>query len=63
MADWRPQGKTIALLDHVRQVLDEYADFLPLAVRVIFYRLVGIGVLDKSERVQALRTSRSAAHR
>jgi hypothetical protein len=40
-ADWSPRPDTMALLDTVRSVLDEYADYLPLTVRQIFYRLVG----------------------
>ena len=48
--DWKPQAATIALLDQVRGVLDEYADYLPLTVRQVFYRLVGAHGYDKTER-------------
>ena len=48
--DWRPQATTLALLDQVRDVLDEYADYLPLTVRQVFYRLVGAYGYDKTER-------------
>ena len=40
LAPWCPQTKTRELLDTVRAVLAEYADYLPLTVRQIFYRLV-----------------------
>lgn len=49
-ADWRPQHRTQALLDDVQNVLEEYADFLPLTVRQIFYRLVGAHGYEKTER-------------
>jgi hypothetical protein len=48
-ADWRPQSKTLALLDQVKAVLDEYADYLPLTGRQVFYRLVGAHGYDKTE--------------
>ena len=48
--DWKPQAATLALLDQVRGVLDEYADYLPLTVRQVFYRLVGAHGYDKTER-------------
>ena len=34
---WRPQAKTRALLEQVDEVLELYADHLPLTVRQIFY--------------------------
>ena len=48
--DWRPQAATLALLNQVRDVLDEYADYLPLTVRQVFYRLVGAHGYDKTEK-------------
>ena len=39
--DWRPTTDTICYLGHVRQVLDEYADHLPLTSRQVYYRLIG----------------------
>ena len=48
--DWKPQAATVALLDQVRDVLDEYADYLPMTVRQVFYRLVGAHGYDKTER-------------
>jgi hypothetical protein len=47
--DWNPQKNTQALLSQVQAVLDEYADYLPLAIRQIFYRLVGAHGYDKTE--------------
>lgn len=38
---YRPQAKTLALLDDVITVLDEYREHWPLSDRQIFYRLVG----------------------
>ncbi len=39
--DYRPQTKTMRLLDQVDQVLAEYRDHWPLTIRQVFYRLVG----------------------
>jgi hypothetical protein len=49
-APWSPEKTTLALLDQVQGVLDEYADHLPLTIRQIFYRLVGAHDYEKSER-------------
>jgi hypothetical protein len=49
-AVWRPQAETTALLDQVEAVLDEYADYLPLTIRQIFYRLVAAAGYPKDER-------------
>jgi hypothetical protein len=49
-ADWRPQAKTRVLLEQVTAVLIEYADYLPLTVRQVFYRLVGGHGYDKTEQ-------------
>ena len=48
--DWNPQAATLALLEKVRGVLAEYAEYLPLTVRQVFYRLVGAHGYDKTER-------------
>lgn len=50
LAPWRPQAKALELLDAVDLVLAEYADFLPLTARQVFYRLVGTERLGKTER-------------
>jgi len=46
---WSPRAATLALLDQVLAVLAEYAEYLPLTVRQIFYRLVGSAGYDKTE--------------
>jgi len=48
--DWRPQSKTRLKLEAVQDVLDQYSNYLPLTIRQIFYRLVGINVYGKSEK-------------
>lgn len=45
-----PQAATLALLDQVRDGLDEYEDHLPLTICQIFYRLVGVHNYEKEER-------------
>jgi hypothetical protein len=49
IADWR-QADTLALLNQVMAVLDEYAEQLPLALRQILFRLVGAYLYEKTER-------------
>ena len=53
LAPWQPQRATRDLLEKVQAVLDEYAEFLPLTVRQIFYRLVGAHGFDKTENAYA----------
>ena len=43
------------LLEQVRSILAEYADYLPLTVRQVFYRLVGVHGYDKTEQAARLR--------
>lgn len=52
-APWRPQRKTRDLLEVVLQVLGEYVEQLPLTVRQVFYRLVALGAVEKTERAYA----------
>lgn len=47
---WRPHGQTLRVLAAVDDVLDRYADQLPLSLRQIFYVLVSDQVLPKTER-------------
>lgn len=66
-APWKPQGKSLALLDQVRAVLREYRGHLPLTVRQIFYRLVGAHGFPKTERAyknlgELLNRARRAGH-
>lgn len=37
---WSPRAETRALLDHVDEVLSEYADQLPLTLRQIIYEVI-----------------------
>ncbi len=53
LAAWQPQRKTLGLLAVVQAVLAEYAAYLPLTIRQIFYRLVGAYDYDKTERAYA----------
>jgi hypothetical protein len=39
---WNPQPKTRAIVDQVLGVLAQYDDYLPLTIRLIFYRLVAM---------------------
>ena len=48
--DWKPHAATLALLDQVQSVLDEYAAYLPLTIRQAFYRLVGAHSYEKTEQ-------------
>ena len=41
LAPWQPQRATLALLDTVKAVLIEYAAYLPMTLRQVYYRLVG----------------------
>jgi hypothetical protein len=52
-APWTPRGETQELLDRVQGVLGEYRDYLPLTIRQIFYRLVGVHNYEKTERAYA----------
>lgn len=49
VSDYRPRARNAELLEQVQQVLDEYADFLPLSLRQVFYRLVGAYAYTKTE--------------
>jgi hypothetical protein len=49
-AKWRPTAASRALLQTVKAILEEYAAYLPLTIRQIFYRLVGVHDYAKTER-------------
>ena len=49
LAPWQPRAKSLALLEQVNAVLDEYREHLPLTIRQIFYRLVGAHGYSKTE--------------
>jgi hypothetical protein len=50
---WSPRSETLILLDQVKSVLEEYAAYLPLTCRQIFYRLVGAHGYEKTENAYA----------
>jgi hypothetical protein len=50
MAGWEPRASSLALIEHVNAVLDDYAAQVPLTVRQIFYRLVGAYGYEKTEQ-------------
>lgn len=50
LAPWTPYAKNRALLDQVAAVLEEYAAYLPLTIRQVFYRLVGAHGYPKDDR-------------
>ena len=49
-ATWRPQASSLAIVQAVLTILDEYVASLPLTVRQIFYRLVGAHGFSKTEQ-------------
>ena len=50
LAPWQPRAATLALLDLVRGILIEYRQYLPMTLRQIFYRLVGVHDYPKDEK-------------
>lgn len=49
-APWTPRAESAALVQMVRDVLDEYRSHLPLTIRQVFYRLVGTVGYEKIEK-------------
>jgi len=48
-APWKPQPDTLAILDQVQAVLNEYHNYLPMTVRQIFYRLVANRIFEEKD--------------
>ena len=48
-ASWNPRAASLALVQDVQAVLDEYRAHLPLTLRQAFYRLVATRGFDKTE--------------
>lgn len=48
-APWCPKARALEVVELVRGVLDEYAAYLPLTVRQVFYRLHGAHGFPKRE--------------
>lgn len=46
---WKPQAATWPLLHAIGSVLDTYRDSLPLTGRQVFYRLVALGTVEKTD--------------
>ena len=46
---WTPQRKTLAVLDQINEIFDEYEAQRPLTIRQIFYRLVAAYDFPKQE--------------
>ena len=64
LASWNPDGRSRGLLERVEQVLEEYEAHLPLTVRQVFYRLVGVHGYEKTENAyQRLVTMLTRARR
>lgn len=49
-AKWKPERESLELVDHVRGVLATFADYLPVTIRQVFYRLVSTIDYPKTER-------------
>jgi len=49
-APYNPRGKSLALIESVQAILNEYREQLPLTLRQIYYRAVTKKLLDKTER-------------
>lgn len=52
-APWNPRGDTLVLVEQIKAVLAEYAAYLPLTLRQVFYRLVGAHDYPKTENAYA----------
>jgi hypothetical protein len=50
LAPWEPKPETLQLLGEVNEVLEEYAEQLPLTLRQVFYRLVAAHGYEKTEQ-------------
>jgi hypothetical protein len=50
LARWTPRKKTLDLIKKIEAVLAEYEQHLPLTIRQIFYRLVGVHGYSKTEK-------------
>lgn len=52
-APWSPRQDTLDVLAQVQEILTEYASYLPMTNRQIFYRLVGTRGYHKTEQAYA----------
>jgi hypothetical protein len=44
LSPWKPQRRTLPLVEAIDAVLAEYREFWPLTARQVYYRLIGLGV-------------------
>jgi hypothetical protein len=51
--NWCPNDVSLALMAQVKGVLVEYAEYLPLTLRQVYYRLVGVHGYSKDDRAYA----------
>lgn len=62
--DWTPRAKAKRDIEQVKEILVEYEDYLPLTVRQIFYRMVGVNDYPKHEKAyRALQNNLNLARR
>jgi hypothetical protein len=54
LAHTRFHRATLALIEQVNAVITEYAEYVPLTIRQIFYRLVGAHGYEKTENAYSL---------
>jgi hypothetical protein len=47
--EWKPSQKSKILLGQVTNILDEYADYLPLTVRQVYYRMIAAFKHEKGD--------------
>ncbi len=47
--EWRPSSKSKIMLGRVKCILDEYAEYLPLTVRQIYYRMIAAFKYEKGD--------------
>jgi len=50
MAEYNPSAESLILLERVKAVIAEYRAHLPPTIRQIWYRLIGLGVLAKTDQ-------------
>lgn len=49
LAPWNPRTKSRVIVAEVNEILDEYADYLPMTGRQIFYRMCAVNDYPKTE--------------
>ena len=54
LAPWDPAPDSIELVEQVNEILTDYADYLPMTGRQIFYRMVATNGYGKTEKAYDL---------